>query len=249
MLVKELGNKIRAQREKRGLKQQDVANALDVSPQAVSKWERGENAPDITVLKPLARLLGVSSDWLLSVHDEVKDEFEAVVLSSSVRGAHRKSLTMKPHEFALWANGFFYQLTEITLKHEGIPVKYMGDGYLCFFAGPRRFEHALEAAFQAKAAIAEDLKIGLSCGEIYLGSVGHPDYCRPDIMGEVVNIAFLAAAWADRNTESGIAAMQPLAEEMSRNPGLKSRARVGKKHDVRFKGVAEHVSLYEVRPC
>jgi transcriptional regulator with XRE-family HTH domain len=249
MLLKELGNRIRAQREKRGLKQQDIANALDVSPQAVSKWERGENAPDITVLKPLARLLGVSSDWLLSVHEEPRDEFDAAVLASSVRGAHKKSLAMKPHEFALWANSFFYPLTEITLQHEGIPVKYMGDQYLCFFAGPRHLERAMKAAIQARTTIAEDLKIGLSCGEIYLGSVGHPDYCRPDIMGEIVNIAFLAAAWADRHTQSGIAAMQPLAEEMLRSPSLKLKARVGKRHDVRFKSVAEHVALYEVRPC
>jgi class 3 adenylate cyclase len=247
-MLKKLGNKIRAQREKRGLKQQDIANALDVTPQAVSKWERGENGPDITVLKPLAVLLGVSSDWLLSVYDEPKDEFEAAVLASSVRGAHRKSRALKPHEFALWANGFFCPLTEITLHHEGIPVKYMGDQYLCFFAGPRRIERATRAAVQARTTIAEDLKIGLSSGEIYLGSVGHPDYGRPDIMGETVNLAFLAAGWADRNTESGIAAMQPFAEEAQRNAALKQKARIGKRHAVRFKGVAEPVALYEVRP-
>jgi len=245
MFLSELGNKIRGQREKLGLKQQDVANALDVTPQAVSKWERGENAPDITVMKPLALLLGVSTDWLLSVHDEPRDEFEAAVLASSIHGAHRKSLTMKPHEFALWANGVFYALTEITLKHEGIPVKYMGDQYLCFFAGPRRIERALHAAFQARAAVADDLKIGLSHGEIYLGSVGHPDYCRPDIMGQNVNIAFLTAAWADAHTKSGIATTESVVAGM---PGLRTEARLGKKYEVRFKGVAERVALYEVTP-
>ena len=247
-MLKELADKIRAQREKRGLKQQDVANALDVTPQAVSKWERGENGPDITVLKPLARLLGVSTDWLLAVHEEPRNEFEAAVLASSIHGAHRKSLTMKPGEFALWANGVFYSLTEITLQHEGIPIKYMGDQYLCFFAGPRHVERALCAALQARTTVAEDLKIGLSSGEIYLGSVGHPDYARPDIMGEVVNIAFLTAAWADAHTESGIAVGPAFAEEAARNAGLRSRVRVGKKFEVRFKGVAERVALYEVRP-
>ena len=247
MMLTELGNKIRAQREKRGLKQQDVANALDVSPQAVSKWERGENAPDITVLKPLARLLGVSTDWLLSVHEEPRDEFEAAVLASSIHGAHRKSLAMKPHEFALWANGIFYQLTEITRQHEGIPIKYMGDQYLCFFAGPRHLDRGLRAALQARATLGEDLKIGLSSGEIFLGSVGHPDYTRPDIMGEVVNIAFLSAGWADTHTASGIAATHAFAEEITRNAGLRSKAQVGKSTDVRFKGVAERVALYEIQ--
>ena len=73
MLLDDLARKIRSQREKRGLKQQDIANALNVSPQAVSKWERGENAPDIGVLAPLSRILGVSTDWLLSVHEPGTD--------------------------------------------------------------------------------------------------------------------------------------------------------------------------------
>jgi class 3 adenylate cyclase len=167
---------------------------------------------------------------------------------SSVRGAHRKSLAMKPREFALWANGVFFQLTEITLQHEGVPVKCMGDRYLCFFAGPRYLERALRAAFQARTAIAEDLKIGLSSGEIFLGSVGHPDYARPDIMGETVNIAFLTSEWADAHTESGIAVTHAFVQEVTRNTGLRPKMRAGKKNDVRFKGVSERVAVYEVRP-
>jgi transcriptional regulator with XRE-family HTH domain len=98
--LKLLGDRIRARREKRGLKQLDVANALDISPQAVSKWERGENAPDVATLAPLARLLGVSVDWLLEA-DPPRDTFEAVVLVSGIRGAHAKALGITPREFAL----------------------------------------------------------------------------------------------------------------------------------------------------
>ena len=75
MLLIELGQRLRTQRERLGLKQNDVANALQVSPQAVSKWERGENCPDIATLGPLARLLGVSTDWLLDAHGENQDVF------------------------------------------------------------------------------------------------------------------------------------------------------------------------------
>jgi transcriptional regulator with XRE-family HTH domain len=45
-----LGNKIRSQREKLGFKQQDIARSLQVTPQAVSKWAIGENAPEISLL-------------------------------------------------------------------------------------------------------------------------------------------------------------------------------------------------------
>ena len=60
-----IGSKIRARRDKLGLKQNDLARRLDVTFQAVSKWERGENAPDITLLSGLARELQVTVDWLV----------------------------------------------------------------------------------------------------------------------------------------------------------------------------------------
>ena len=240
MLLDDLARKIRSQREKRGLKQQDIANALNVSPQAVSKWERGENAPDIAVLAPLARILGVSTDWLLSVHEPGTDEFEATVLVSSVRGAYKKSLDMAPRDFALWANGIFYQLTEVTLRHEGVPLKYLGDQYLCFFAGAQHRERAIRTALEARRLVSEDVKFALSAGPVYLGSVGHPDYVRPDIMGEAVNVAFLANGWADTHGKTGIAATASVLD------GTEGRYARGKPHLVSFKGMQHKVRVFEV---
>jgi transcriptional regulator with XRE-family HTH domain len=241
MLLDDLARKIRSQREKRGLKQQDIANALNVSPQAVSKWERGENAPDIAVLAPLSRILGVSTDWLLSVHEPETDEFEATVLVSSVRGAYKKSLSMAPRDFALWANGIFYQLTEITLRHEGVPLKYLGDQYLCFFAGTHHQDRGLATALEAKQLITEDVKISLSAGKVYLGSVGHPDYVRPDIMGEAVNVAFLSNEWVDVHGKTGIAATGALLD------GTAKKYATGKPKLVGFKDISRKVQLYEVK--
>ena len=241
MLMKDLGNRIRLQREKRGLKQQDIANALDLSPQAVSKWERGENGPDLTVLEPLARLLDVSVDWLLTAREQPRDVFEAAVLVSSIRGAHEKALSLRPKDFALWANGMFYQVTEVCLGHEGVPIKYMGDQFLCFFAGSRSNDRALRAALQAQTLFPEALVIGLSSGEIYLGSVGHPDYARPDIMGEVVNMAFLTQEWADRCAQSRMAATGAFVA------GLQNEVSLGQQESVRFRGVAEQVMVHEIK--
>ena len=242
MLLEELGNRIRSQREKRGLKQQDIANALNISPQAVSKWERGENAPDIGMLPSLARLLGVSTDWLLSVNEEGRDVFEATVLATSVYGAYKKSVGMEPRDFANWANGIFLVVTEISLHYNGVPVKYMGDGYLCFFSGVHHRERAIDAAVRIRRAVSEDIKIGLATGEIYLGSVGHHDYARADIMGEVVNIAFLTMEWAECNAESGIAAAETVLEGLSRSITL------GKRAPVHFRGVAQPEEVAEIVP-
>ena len=61
-----LGKRIAMLRRQKGLKQEDLANALDVSPQAVSKWENDQTCPDISLLPSLAQLLEVSVDELLS---------------------------------------------------------------------------------------------------------------------------------------------------------------------------------------
>ena len=61
-----LGKRIAMLRRQKGLKQEDLANELDVSPQAVSKWENDQTCPDISLLPRLAQLLGVSVDELLS---------------------------------------------------------------------------------------------------------------------------------------------------------------------------------------
>ena len=61
-----LGNRIAQLRRQKGLKQEDMAEALSVSPQAVSKWENDMNCPDISLLPALAKLLEISVDELLS---------------------------------------------------------------------------------------------------------------------------------------------------------------------------------------
>lgn len=53
-------------RKERDLTQKDLAQSLHVSVQAVSKWERGLNFPDIALLESLAELLGLTVSELLS---------------------------------------------------------------------------------------------------------------------------------------------------------------------------------------
>lgn len=240
MRLEELGNRIRAQREKMGLKQTDIANALQISPQAVSKWERAENGPDITILGQLAKLLGVSTDWLLGMHVEDTDVFDATVFASSVSGAYKKSQGMKAASFALWANGLFFSLTEAVLKFDAVPIKCMGDQFLCFFSGAAHASRALKAAKLALETISENLIVGLSSGEIYLGTVGHPEYARPDIMGEVVNLAFLAEAWAETNASSRIAAVDRTILALGK------KVTTGKSEPVQFKGIGSKVQVQEI---
>ena len=60
-VVSLLGEAIRIRREELGLGQEDVAHALDVSQQAVSRWEKGMSLPRPTKIPQLADLLEVDS--------------------------------------------------------------------------------------------------------------------------------------------------------------------------------------------
>ena len=63
--VDKLGARIALLRRARGLTQTQIADRLGVTPQAVSKWERGLACPDLVCLDELSDLLGISIDALL----------------------------------------------------------------------------------------------------------------------------------------------------------------------------------------
>lgn len=60
-------------RKKKGYTQQQLAEQLNVTNKAISRWETGEGYPDITLLKPLSEALGISCDTLLSDDQDYKD--------------------------------------------------------------------------------------------------------------------------------------------------------------------------------
>lgn len=61
----DIGSTISARRKKLGLTQQMLAEKLDISFQAISKWENGTSYPDVTLLPSLAAALNISIDSLL----------------------------------------------------------------------------------------------------------------------------------------------------------------------------------------
>lgn len=61
-----LGEKLRTARQKYGLTQEELADKLCVSRQAITKWENDKGIPDIENLKAIAALFDVSVDYLVS---------------------------------------------------------------------------------------------------------------------------------------------------------------------------------------
>ena len=69
-----IGKNIRFYRKERGYTQGELAEALGVSVQAVSKWETEAGMPDVSQIVPLSRILGVSSDELLGINEKENKE-------------------------------------------------------------------------------------------------------------------------------------------------------------------------------
>ena len=79
-----LGEKLKTARKSAGLTQEQLADKLSVSRQAITKWESDKGMPDIDNLKHLSKLLGVSLDYLLDNWKQIDLSFmrEAINLDA-----------------------------------------------------------------------------------------------------------------------------------------------------------------------
>jgi transcriptional regulator with XRE-family HTH domain len=80
-----LNEKILTLRKKQGLSQEELAEKLNVSRQAVSRWEVGSAQPDASNILQLSKLFGVTADYLLN------DEYESDRDVPIVRRTERRS--------------------------------------------------------------------------------------------------------------------------------------------------------------
>ena len=95
-------------RKQKGLTQEQLANALGVTNQSVSKWESGQCCPDIQLLPAIAELFEVSVDELLGYSSakglgdiclNIKDYFSALPEKESFENAYRLAALL--HEIAV----------------------------------------------------------------------------------------------------------------------------------------------------
>ena len=85
-----IGTKIAFYRKAKSLTQDDLANKLGVSAQAVSKWENDIACPDIQLLVPLSKIFNITTDELLS-----NDTVRSVQLLPEDSRRNIKELTLK----------------------------------------------------------------------------------------------------------------------------------------------------------
>ena len=66
-----IGKRIGLLRKEKGMTQEELAEHMGISPQAVSKWENDQTCPDISALPKLSKLLGITVDELLCGREEL----------------------------------------------------------------------------------------------------------------------------------------------------------------------------------
>ncbi|MBQ9467732.1 MAG: helix-turn-helix transcriptional regulator [Clostridia bacterium] len=89
-----MGQIIRRLRRERGMTQEELAEILGVTFQAVSKWENDAGMPDISQVVPLARVFGVSTDTLFGVSDK-NDREEVMKILKEAQSCLSKPLNSK----------------------------------------------------------------------------------------------------------------------------------------------------------
>lgn len=91
-----IGNNIAALRKEKGITQEELANILGVSAQAVSKWENNSSCPDVALLTDIADYFGVTVDALLRAQgDEITSEQPQVNTSSQTQNNFNKNVNIK----------------------------------------------------------------------------------------------------------------------------------------------------------
>ncbi|MBE6950780.1 MAG: helix-turn-helix transcriptional regulator [Ruminococcaceae bacterium] len=108
-----LGDRIVALRKDRNISQGDLAKRLNVSRQAVSKWEQGLSSPDTVKLIQLAQILETEVEYLatgnkpepssvvLNVVETVERVEEKVVVKEVIRHVRRKPVKKNPIDYWL----------------------------------------------------------------------------------------------------------------------------------------------------
>ncbi len=79
----EFKNIIKKLRRERDMTQEDLAEFLSVSPQAVSRWETGNAMPDISLFPAICNMFDVSADYLLGIDRDNKEKNIAFISSES----------------------------------------------------------------------------------------------------------------------------------------------------------------------
>lgn len=148
-----IAENLRIYRKKLNMTQEDIADAVFVAPQTVSKWERGESTPDIEMLPALARLFGTSVDALLGtdrIHaDEAKREVFCIAHEHYERGEYAKAAQVHREGLSRFPNddGMLSELAlSLAMLPDGLEEAIRICEKILAGSGSEKIKHTMRAA-------------------------------------------------------------------------------------------------------
>ena len=132
LMAMNTGRQISTLRKQQGLTQNQLGEKLHVSFQAVSKWERGETLPDVSLLPDLARALGTSIDQILTGGSEMEKKKPEEYTRTITMDQMREGLACFERIGELLGKGsFFYKgaVGGVDFKMNIEFERYMADPY------------------------------------------------------------------------------------------------------------------------
>ncbi len=158
----EIGNQIKVLRQRKGTTQEALAQHLGVTPQAVSKWERGVATPDITILPELSAYFGVTIDELFAITDETRME--------RIRNMLWDDRYLDPNEVADSRN--FLLRKAKNEPENGVPYEMLAE-----IENHLASEHREKAVEYAKEALGRDPELRIAHSELNMAMGGkNPDW-------------------------------------------------------------------------
>ena len=122
-LQKQVGANIAAYRKRAALTQAGLAEKLNYSDKAVSKWERGESVPDVVTLVQLAELFEITVNDLLADPDKLPEKTGAVqqameqIVEKTLRRKADKGIILKLSSVLVW---FIALLVFVVMSSVGL---------------------------------------------------------------------------------------------------------------------------------
>ena len=131
-LKHQIGANISAYRKREGWTQAQLAEKLNYSDKAISKWERGESVPDVLILADLAELYGITVNDLLVDPNALPEQTGAVqhameqVVEKTLKRKANKNTILQLSSVLVW---FVALLIFVVLDTVGVPYSYLAFFY------------------------------------------------------------------------------------------------------------------------
>lgn len=113
MNQEKIGKFIASKRKEHNLTQEQMAEKLNISKNAVSKWERGLNLPDVSIMQELCKILDITLNELFIGEKIIDEKYKEVADNNLLNALENSSFTLKEKiEFykKKWEKEHFFEL-------------------------------------------------------------------------------------------------------------------------------------------